>query len=140
MTTVFSNFSPKIRKTSIFGPQFKDFCFCTNIWNETNLRALISNMTMVFQNCCPKHPNKAFLVPNLRILVFVWNFAFRKIRCYFKYGNSFFSNFYYNFRSKFKDWYFILLRLYELLRTFTKWKVENLNSFMRAKCISSWIN
>ena len=27
-------------------------------------------MTMIFQNCCPKHPIKAFLVPNLRILIF----------------------------------------------------------------------
>ena len=23
-----------------------------------------------FQNCCPEHPNNAFFVPNLRILVF----------------------------------------------------------------------
>ena len=28
-------------------------------------------MKMDFQNCCPRHPKKAFLFPKLRILIFV---------------------------------------------------------------------
>ena len=35
-------------------------------------------MAMVFLNCCPKHPNNAFLVPNSRILIFARNFAIRQ--------------------------------------------------------------
>ena len=70
MTIVFSNSSPKIRRWSIFGPKFKDFNFCTNTCNKAKLRALISNMTMVFQNCCPKHLDKVLLLPNLRIFIF----------------------------------------------------------------------
>ena len=46
--------------------------------NKANLKALISNITNVFKNCCPKHPNKAFLVPNLRTLIFAQNFAIRQ--------------------------------------------------------------
>ena len=55
-----------------------------NIWqntvscNWTNSRALISNMTIVFQNCCPKPPNEAILVPNLGIF-FGRNFAVSQI-------------------------------------------------------------
>ena len=46
---------------------------------------LIANMTMGFQNCCPKHPNKAFLVRNLRILIFAQNPAITQIgRCRLK--------------------------------------------------------
>ena len=33
---------------------------------------------MVFQNCCPKDPNKALLIPNLRILIFAENFPIRQ--------------------------------------------------------------
>ena len=36
-------------------------------------------MRMVFQNYCPEHPNKAFLVANLKILIFAQNFAIRQI-------------------------------------------------------------
>ena len=120
MTIAFSNSSPKIRKSGFFGSKFKYFYFRTNICNKANLRVLISNMTMAFQNCCPKHPNKAFLVPNLKFFLFAINFAFWKIRGYFKYCNSFFPNFslkipkYGNFGSKFKDSYFLLLRSHEL--------------------------
>ena len=35
----------------------------------------VPDMTMVFQNSCPKHPNKTFLVPNLRFLIFARNFV-----------------------------------------------------------------
>ena len=70
--------SPKILKSSIFGPKFKDFYFYTKLCNKTNSRTLISNVKMVFQNCCPKDPNKALLVPNLRILIFAGNLPIRQ--------------------------------------------------------------
>ena len=92
-TIAFSNFNPKTPKSGIFGPEFKDFYFCTNIWNKADLMVLISNMTMVFQIWCPKHANKAFLVQNLRIFTLAINFAFWKIRGYFRYDNSFFFKF-----------------------------------------------
>ena len=79
MTIVFSNFSPKRPKLVIFGPKFKDFCFCTKLYYKTNSRALITKSTIVFQNCSPKHPSKAFLVLNLIILFFVQNLAIRQI-------------------------------------------------------------
>ena len=77
---LFSNSSPKKPKQRIFGLKFKDFCFRTKLCNKINSRALILNTTLVFQNCCPKHLNKAFLVLNLRILIFAQNFAIRQIR------------------------------------------------------------
>ena len=80
MSIAFSSFSPKTPKLDIFEPKFKDFCFCTKLLNNTNSRALITKRTIVFQKCSPKHPNKTFLVPNLRILIFAWNFAIKQIR------------------------------------------------------------
>ena len=91
MTIVFLNFSsPKRSKLGIFGPKFKDFCFYTKLCCKTKSRALITKRTAVFQNCFPKHPNKACLVPNSRMLVFAQNFALEKLEgvdC--KYDNSF---------------------------------------------------
>ena len=47
-------------------------------------------MTMVFLNIpAENYPNKAFLVPNLRIFNFAGNFAFSKIWGCFRYDNSF---------------------------------------------------
>ena len=79
MAVVFSNFSPKTRKLGISGPKFKDFCFYTKPYYKTNSEALITKRIIVFQNCSPKHPNMAFLVPNLRILIFARNFAITQI-------------------------------------------------------------
>ena len=70
MTIVFSNVSPKTPKLGIFGPIFKDFCFCTKLDYKTKSRALITKRTIVFQNCSSNYPNKSFLVPNLSILTF----------------------------------------------------------------------
>ena len=67
---IFLNSNSKIPKPEFFGPKFKDFYLC----NKTNSRALISNMTIVFQICCAKHPNKALLVVNLRISFFCTKF------------------------------------------------------------------
>ena len=48
MTILFSNSNPKISKKGIFGPKFRHFCFFKKFCNETNLRVLISNTTIVF--------------------------------------------------------------------------------------------
>ena len=46
-----------------------------------NSRVLIANMTMVSQNICAKHPNKAYLAPNLRILFFYKTLQLGKLDC-----------------------------------------------------------
>ena len=60
-------------------PTLRIFIFCAKLCNKANSRPLISNMKMVSQNCYPEHPNKAFLVPNLRILILLRNFTIRQI-------------------------------------------------------------
>ena len=77
MTEAFSNSSTKINKLGIFHPKFKDFCFCIKFCCKTNYRVLITKMTIDFQCCSPKHTNKAFLVPNIRILIFLYNSNWR---------------------------------------------------------------
>ena len=90
MTKIYSNSIPKIRKSSIFGPKLKHFIFCTKLCSKTNQRALISNMTMVVQNCCPKHPIKASLVPNSRILILHETLLLDKLEGIdYKYDSSF---------------------------------------------------
>ena len=37
-------------------------------------------MTMIFQNCCEKHPIKAFLVSNLKVFISALNFTIIQIR------------------------------------------------------------
>ena len=72
-------FKSKILKPVIFEPKFKDAYFCTKLCNEKNPVALISNVTTLLQNRCPKYPNKAFLVLDLTTFIFARNFPFRKI-------------------------------------------------------------
>ena len=60
----------------MFGPKFEGFYFCTKL--ETNLKALISNMTIAFQDTCSKQLKKTFLVSNLRIFILSRNFAIRQ--------------------------------------------------------------
>ena len=74
-----SNSNQKIPKEGIFSPKFNDFYFCTKLCNKVYSRVLISNMTMVFQSCCLKHPIKTILVLNLRIFIFASKFAIRQI-------------------------------------------------------------
>ena len=74
ITIVFSNIIEKYPKSGIFGPEFKDFNFRTKPRNKTNLMVLISNMKKALQKCWAKHPNKEFLLPNLRIFTFSQNF------------------------------------------------------------------
>ena len=54
MTILFSNSNPKIPKSGIFDPKFKDFYFCTKLDVKTNFRTLASNMTKIFSNSSPK--------------------------------------------------------------------------------------
>ena len=50
-------------------------------------------MTIFFKIPAQKYPNKAFLVPNLDIFIFSWNFAIDKFEgADFKCDNSFFLN------------------------------------------------
>ena len=79
MTMLFSNSSPKIPKSRIFGPRFKDFQFCVKLGNKINSRTLIPNRTIFFHMPVEKYPNKAFLIPNLGIFLFSQNFATRKV-------------------------------------------------------------
>ena len=95
MTILFSNSSPKIPKSGIFGPKFMYFCFFVKFRNLTNLRVLILNMTIAFlkilpkntqmRHFCQKYPNKAFLIPYLGNFVSSQNFAITLIRrCWFQ--------------------------------------------------------
>ena len=81
MTILFSNFSPKIPKSGMFGPRFQDFYFCTKLCNKTNSKVLISNMRIFSQIPAQKYSNKAILVPNLGIFVFSQNFVIRHDDC-----------------------------------------------------------
>ena len=79
MTKVISNSSPKTRKSGVFDPKLKDIYFCIKLCSKTNSRTLISIIAVVFQNCHPKHSFKTFMVPSLRILVFVSSVSVRQI-------------------------------------------------------------
>ena len=76
MTALFSILfsSPKISQSGIFGPEFKYFYFRTKLYSKTNSRTLTLNKTIVFQKCCPRHPNKVFSVPDLKIFSTARNF------------------------------------------------------------------
>ena len=69
--------APNYGNLVFLAPNLRISIFCTKLCNKANLRVLISNMTMIFQNCDPKHPNKALLVSSLRILIFARNFTIR---------------------------------------------------------------
>ena len=49
-------FQPKITEIRHFGFQIWTFLFFREIFNQTNLRVLISNMTTVFSSFSPKIP------------------------------------------------------------------------------------
>ena len=88
MKILFSNSSLKIPKQGNFRPKFKELYFCPKLCNNKNSRVLIPIMIIVFRNCWPKHPNKAFLVLDLSILIF----ARRKFEDVdVKYDNTFFK-------------------------------------------------
>ena len=124
MIILFSNSSPKKPKQRIFGLKFKDYCFCTKLCNKINSRALILNTTLFFQNCCPKRLNKAFLVLNLRILIFAQNFAIRQIReRWFQIWQQLFKI----PAQKTQIKYFLVpnLRIFNFARNFVFWKIRD---------------
>ena len=72
---------PKIPESSISGPKFKDFHFCTKLSNYANSKTLISNVTAVFKIVAQNTQYKLFLVADLRIFIFTRNFITSKV-CY----------------------------------------------------------
>ena len=70
MTISFSNSSPKIPKSDMLSPRFKDFYFCPKLCSKTNSRALISNMTMMLQNSSPKINESRIFGPKLKDFYF----------------------------------------------------------------------
>ena len=73
MILLFSNSSPKILESRIFVSKFKDFYFCTKLWNKANLTT--SNMTIVFSNYSPKICKLGIFLPEVKDFYFA-NFAF----------------------------------------------------------------
>ena len=63
----------------LFIPKLRHFYFFTKFWNLTNLRVLISNITIVFEILAQKYPDNAFFITNLGIFIFSWIFAVRQI-------------------------------------------------------------
>ena len=70
MTILFSNSSPKIPKSGMFGPRFKHFYFCTKLCSKANSRVLISNMTILFSNSSPKIPESRIFGPKFKDFCF----------------------------------------------------------------------
>ena len=64
--TVFFKFQPKNAQIRHFWSQIQGFLFCTKLCNQTNLRALISNMTMAFSNSSPKIPKSSIFCPKCK--------------------------------------------------------------------------
>ena len=72
MTTLFSNYSAKIPKPSIFGPKFNDFYFCSKLSNKANSRTQVSNMTIAFSNSSPKICKSGIFGPKFRHFFFFY--------------------------------------------------------------------
>ena len=89
MTISFSNSSPKMPKSDIFRTKFRHFRFCFKFSKYTNLRVLISNITLIFSEILPqKYPDKAFLVANVAFLFFREILQLDKFEsAHFKYRN-----------------------------------------------------
>ena len=70
MTILFSNSSPNLPKSGIFGPKLKECYFCTKLCNKTNSRTQTSNMTIVFSNSSPKIRRSDIFSPKFRHFCF----------------------------------------------------------------------
>ena len=79
MTTLFSNSSPKISESAIFGPKFKHFYFSTKFAIRQIWEWWFQIWQQVFQVPVQEYTNKPFLVRSLRIFIFATNFATRQI-------------------------------------------------------------
>ena len=68
--------APKRANQAFLVPNLRIFNFYTKLYNKTNSRALISNMTIDFQKCCPKHCKKAIFGTKFKKFYFstkIWN-------------------------------------------------------------------
>ena len=84
----FSNFSPENSQLRLFW-YFRHFCFCKKYchlrknwvpWFQIcSFRKSFYVVLQYLRNCSPKHPNKIFFVPNLRIYIFPSNFVITKM-------------------------------------------------------------
>ena len=85
--------APKIPKSGIFGPQFKDFYFFIKLCDKANSRTLISNMTISFSNCSPKNTQIwHFWYPTEKLLLLRKTVQVDKFEgANFKYHNLFFK-------------------------------------------------
>ena len=84
ITISFSNSSPKIPKSGIFGPK-KVFRFAPNFATRQIQGLWFRVRQYFFQIAFEKYPNKTFLVPNLGIFIFLGNFAITQIPgCWFQ--------------------------------------------------------
>ena len=70
-TKTFWSFSPKILQTGIFGHKFEQFCFFVKFCKYTNLRVLISNMTVVFKKFYNKSIQIIHFLSQIRSLLFL---------------------------------------------------------------------
>ena len=81
------NSNTKIRKLEIFGPIFNNFYFFNKFCYNTSSRAMITKMTIVLENCSPKHISGSRF-KNFKIL----HETLQLDKFYgvdYKYGNSF---------------------------------------------------
>ena len=70
----------KFEGTDFKYDKFRRFHFCRRHCHQTESRtSLISKLTIAFRSCTPKHINKTFLIPSLKIFNFGPNFAIRQI-------------------------------------------------------------
>ena len=76
---LFSIFSPKIPKLSIFGRKFKDFHFWIKLCNQTNSKALISNTTSAFLKFLSKAPKWVNFGPRFNDFHFCTKLCFQNI-------------------------------------------------------------
>ena len=94
MTIFFSNSNPKIPKSGNFGPKFRYFCFFTKFYKFEGVGFKYDKNFS--KNLAQKHPNKAFLVPNLGIFLFSQNLQLDK----FQGGDLKYNNVVFKFQPK----------------------------------------
>ena len=129
MTICFQGCYPKHPNQVFLVPNFQFFIFVQNILflqlnKFESIHLKYSNIFLKLS--IQKYLSKAFLVPNLRIFSFALSFGFQKIELRFKFYNSFSLSVSLiipkedSLDPKFKDSYFILLSLDEMLSSFNK--------------------
>ena len=129
MTICFQGCYPKHSNKVFLVPNFQFFIFVQNfLFLQLNKfeRIHLKYGNIFLKLSIQKYLSKAFLVPNLRIFSFALSFGFQKIERRFKFYNSFSLSVSLivpkedSLDPKFKDSYFILLSLDEMLSSFNK--------------------